>query len=106
MKVTEQIDALEVMGVNPATHLVRPKIFALVFFNPLLIVLSMFAGIIGGLLAGTLSGECTVAEFVSGIQYDFIPFKAVYAIIKNRFVCFCNCQCFFFSWFLHRSVVR
>jgi phospholipid/cholesterol/gamma-HCH transport system permease protein len=83
MKVTEQIDALEVMGVNPATHLVRPKIFALVFFNPLLIVLSMFAGIIGGLLAGTLSGECTVAEFVSGIQYDFIPFKAVYAIIKT-----------------------
>ena len=83
MRVTEQIDALEVMGVNPATHLVRPKIFALVFFNPLLIVLSMFAGIIGGLLAGTLSGECTVAEFVSGIQYDFIPFKAVYAIIKT-----------------------
>ena len=43
----------------------------------------MCGGVIGGLLAGTMSGECTSAEFISGIQYDFIPFKAVYAIIKT-----------------------
>ena len=49
MRVTEQIDALEVMGVNPITYLVRPKIFALVFFNPLLICMSMFVGVLGGL---------------------------------------------------------
>ena len=83
MRVTEQIDALEVMGVNPVTYLVRPKIFALMFFNPLLICMSMFGGVIGGLISGTLSGECTSAEFISGIQYDFVPFKAVYAIIKT-----------------------
>ena len=83
MRVTEQIDALEVMGVNPVTYLVRPKIFALMFFNPLLICMSMFGGAIGGWISGTLSGECTSAEFISGIQYDFVPFKAVYAIIKT-----------------------
>jgi phospholipid/cholesterol/gamma-HCH transport system permease protein len=83
MRVTEQIDALEVMGVNPVTYLVRPKIFALIFFNPLLICMSMFAGVIGGWIAGTLAGECTSSEFITGIQYDFIPFKAVYAIIKT-----------------------
>ena len=83
MRVTEQIDALEVMGVNPVTYLVRPKIFALMFFNPLLICMSMFGGVIGGWISGTLSGECTSAEFISGIQYDFVPFKAVYAIIKT-----------------------
>tara|TARA_B110000977_G_scaffold196365_1_gene276587 strand:+ start:2349 stop:3251 length:903 start_codon:yes stop_codon:yes gene_type:complete len=88
MRVTEQIDALEVMGVNPATYLVRPKIFALVCFNPFLISLSMFGGIIGGLVAGTLAGECTTAEFISGIQYDFTPFKAVYAIVKTLLFAF------------------
>ena len=40
-------------------------------------------GVIGGWISGTLSGECTSAEFISGIQYDFVPFKAVYAIIKT-----------------------
>lgn len=83
MRVTEQIDALEVMGVNPAVFLVRPKIFALMFFNPLLIVLSMFVGIVGGWAAGVISGECSTADFISGLQYSFVPFKAVYAIIKT-----------------------
>ena len=83
MRVTEQIDALEVMGINPATYLVRPKIFALAFFNPLLICLSMFVGVIGGWAAGVLTGECSATEFIDGIQYDFVPFKAVYALIKT-----------------------
>lgn len=88
MRVTEQIDALEVMGVNPITYLVRPKIFALVFFNPLLICMSMFVGVLGGLLAVVLSGESTAAQFVAGIQYDFVPFKALYALIKTTLFAF------------------
>jgi phospholipid/cholesterol/gamma-HCH transport system permease protein len=83
MRVTEQIDALEVMGVNPAAFLVRPKIFALMFFNPLLIIISMFVGIVGGWAAGLLSGESSSADFITGIQYSFVPFKALYAIIKT-----------------------
>ena len=83
MRVTEQIDALEVMGINPISYLVRPKIFAMMFFNPILIGISMIFGVLGGLLAGVLSGDCTPAEFVSGLQYSFIPFKAVYALIKT-----------------------
>ena len=43
----------------------------------------MFGGVIGGFIAGTMSGECTAAEFITGIQYDFTPFKAFYAIIKT-----------------------
>ncbi len=83
MRVTQQIDALEVMGVNPVTYLVRPKIFALVFFNPILISVSMFVGVIGGLIAGILSHDCTATEYINGLQYDFIPFKALYALIKT-----------------------
>jgi phospholipid/cholesterol/gamma-HCH transport system permease protein len=83
MRVTEQIDALEVMGVNPVSYLVRPKIIAMMFFNPILIGISMIFGLLGGLSAGVLSGDCTIAEFVSGLQYSFIPFKAVYALIKT-----------------------
>ena len=83
MRVTQQIDALEVMGVNPVTYLVRPKIFALIFFNPILISVSMFVGVIGGLIAGILSHDCTATEYINGLQYDFIPFKALYALIKT-----------------------
>ena len=71
------------MGVNPVTYLVRPKIFALVFFNPILISVSMFVGVIGGLIAGILSHDCTATEYINGLQYDFIPFKALYALIKT-----------------------
>ena len=88
MRVTEQIDALEVMGVNPVTYLVRPKIFALMFFNPLLICMSMFVGVLGGLLAVMFSGESTAAQYIAGIQYDFIPFKTLYALIKTTLFAF------------------
>ncbi len=83
MRVSQQIDALEVMGINPISYLVRPKIFALIFFNPILITVSMFVGVIGGLFAGILSNECTATEYINGLQYDFIPFKALYALIKT-----------------------
>ena len=88
MRVTQQIDALEVMGINPVTYLVRPKIIALIFFNPILISVSMFVGVIGGLIAGILSHDCTATEYINGLQYDFIPFKALYALIKTTLFAF------------------
>ena len=83
MRVTEQIDALEVMGINSLNHLVLPKIIATVFFYPFLICLGMILGIFGGWLAGVLSGLFTGTDYIIGIQSDFQPFLLVYAMIKT-----------------------
>ncbi|GIR12253.1 MAG: hypothetical protein CM15mP23_08280 [Cryomorphaceae bacterium] len=104
MRVTQQIDALEVMGVNPVTYLVRPKIIALVF-NPILISVSMFVGVIGGLIAGILSHDCTATEYINGLQYDFIPFKALYALIKTILFAFIIASVSSFYGFLLMAVL-
>ena len=83
MRVTEQIDALEIMGINSKSYLILPKIIAAVFVNPFLIMISMFLGLLGGLIAGVLSEAVTPYEFVYGIQYDFRPFNVSYALIKT-----------------------
>lgn len=83
MRVSEQIDALEIMGVNSATHLIFPKIIASVLINPFLIILSMFTGIMGGLLFGILTGVVTPYEYLYGIQYDFRLYNVIYALIKT-----------------------
>jgi len=83
MRVTEQIDALEVMGINALSHLVLPKVIATVFFYPFLVSLGMFLGILGGWVTGVLSGLFSGADFVEGLQTDFDSFLLVYAIIKT-----------------------
>jgi phospholipid/cholesterol/gamma-HCH transport system permease protein len=83
MRVTEQIDALEVMGINSAGYLVLPKVVAMVFINPFLVMISMGIGITGGWVAGTVTGVVPSAEFIYGIQYAFIPFYVVYSLIKS-----------------------
>jgi phospholipid/cholesterol/gamma-HCH transport system permease protein len=82
MRVTEQIDALEIMGVNSASFLILPKIVASVVFAPFLTLLSMFIGIAGGWLAGTAAGVVTTENYVYGIQYAFNPFYITYSVIK------------------------
>jgi phospholipid/cholesterol/gamma-HCH transport system permease protein len=88
MRVTEQIDALEMMGVNSASYLILPKIIATLLFNPVLTLISIFVGILGGWLAGTLSGVITSEDFIYGIQYAFIPYYITYSIIKTLFFAF------------------
>ena len=88
MRVTEQIDALDIMGVNSASYLVLPKIIATLIFNPILTLLSICVGIFGGWVAGTFSGVITSENFIYGIQYAFIPFYIVYALIKTLFFAF------------------
>jgi len=83
MRVTEQIDALEVMGINSLNHLVLPKILATVFFYPFLIALATVLGIFGGWIAGVLSGLFSGVDYVVGLQTDFNPFLVTYAIIKT-----------------------
>ncbi|MFC5981112.1 MULTISPECIES: MlaE family ABC transporter permease [Flavobacterium] len=82
MRVTEQIDALEVMGVNSLNYLVFPKIIAL-FMYPFVIGISMFLGIFGGWLASAYGGFSTSQDFISGAQWEFIPFHITYAFIKT-----------------------
>ena len=81
MRVTEQIDALEIMGINPLNYLVFPKIIALLFY-PFVITISMFVGIFGGLLAMTFAGVPSEA-FITGIQMDFEPYHIFYSYIKT-----------------------
>ncbi|HEX8270696.1 MAG TPA: ABC transporter permease [Flavobacterium sp.] len=82
MRVTEQIDALEVMGVNSLNYLVFPKLAALMLY-PFVIALSMFLGIFGGYMAGVFGGLISSEEFITGLQTDFLPFHIVYAFIKT-----------------------
>ncbi len=82
MRITEQIDALEIMGINSAGYLIFPKIAAAVIIFPFLIALSMFLGIWGGYFMGVASGACTEYEYIFGIQAFFEPWKLYYSFTK------------------------
>jgi phospholipid/cholesterol/gamma-HCH transport system permease protein len=88
MRITEQIDALEIMGVNSASYLILPKIIATLVFNPILTLISIVMGISGGYIACTFMGGITSKDFIYGLQYGFIPFYVTYAIIKTLFFAF------------------
>jgi phospholipid/cholesterol/gamma-HCH transport system permease protein len=83
MQVTEQIDALEIMGVNSANYLILPKIVAFVAFIPVLVIFSMFSGIIGGYITASFTGIITVAKYEYGLRYWFQPYYIGYSIYKS-----------------------
>jgi phospholipid/cholesterol/gamma-HCH transport system permease protein len=83
MRITEQIDALEVMGINSASFLVLPKVLAGTTMYPLLVILAAFLSMLGGYLAGTLGGVLTPEEYLYGIRADFIQFNVSFALIKS-----------------------
>lgn len=82
MRVTEQIDALEVMGINSLNYLVFPKTIALLLY-PFAISIAIFLGIIGGMAACVYGGFTTLEHYIDGVQYDFTPFHITYAFIKT-----------------------
>lgn len=82
MRVSEQIDALEIMGINTKAYLVMPKILAALVVIPMLVVLAAVLGIWGGRLAGTLSGILSADEFDKGLVASFIPYNAFFAMAK------------------------
>lgn len=89
MRVSQQIDALDIMGVNSASYLVFPKIMGAMFMFPFLISISMFLGIFGGWLFGAkLTGEVSTYQYVYGIQYYFNDWAVKYALIKTVFFAF------------------
>ena len=83
MRITEQIDALDIMGVNSKNYLMLPKVLATVTFYPILIVISMFLGVLGGWVAGNLTGMVLTEDYLRGIRYSFEPFDITYALIKT-----------------------
>jgi phospholipid/cholesterol/gamma-HCH transport system permease protein len=82
MRVSEQIDALEIMGINTKAYLIMPKIAAAIITIPLLVILSMVLGIFGGRLAGTASGILSTDTFDGGLLLNFIPYNVRFAMYK------------------------
>ncbi len=88
MRVSEQIDALEIMGVNSASYLILPKIVAAMFFFPILSLLSMFVGIFGGYLTCLFTEILNPNDYIYGIQYMFYPHYISYSVTKVFFYAF------------------
>lgn len=88
MRVTEQIDALEVMGVNSANFLIFPKIIASLIFYPVLLMISISTGILGGYLVGIFTGEWSAVDFVQGLQMNFKTWFYFYTLIKMEVFAF------------------
>ncbi len=82
MRITEQIDAMEIMGVNSANYLILPKIIAATVFTPFLMLLSFTVGLIGGWLIVSATGVITVSQYVDGLQMEFNSFYITYSMIK------------------------
>jgi phospholipid/cholesterol/gamma-HCH transport system permease protein len=83
MRVTEQIDAMEIMGVNPANYLILPKIAAAVFINPVLIIISIVLALMGGWIVGTTTNLVTSTDYILGLRSWYQSFDVFYALIKT-----------------------
>jgi len=82
MRVTEQIDALEIMGINAPGYLILPKILAGITMIPVLVIVSIFLALVGGLLGGALSGAVTASDYISGITDGFQGYTVAVALVK------------------------
>ncbi|WP_339697497.1 ABC transporter permease [uncultured Roseivirga sp.] len=83
MRITEQIDALEVMGINSASYLVLPKIVGTLIMYPLLVILAGVLAIFGGYLAAKFGGVVSTANYFMGLKMDFNQFTVSFALIKS-----------------------
>jgi len=83
MRITEQIDALEIMGVNSANYLILPKVIAFVVMMPFLVIFSMGLGLLGGYLVGVFTDILTTGDYLLGIQYAFVPYYVFYSVLKS-----------------------
>ncbi|MGK6351863.1 MlaE family ABC transporter permease [Parapedobacter sp. DT-150] len=82
MRVTEQIDALEIMGINAPGYLILPKILAGITMIPILVIISIFLALAGGLMGGAISGAVTPADYINGITDGFIGYTVAVALVK------------------------
>lgn len=82
MRITEQVDALEVMGINSASYLVLPKIIASMIMYPMLVILSGFLCLYGGYLTSVFTGILTGFDYVYGLRFEFVEYNIQFALIK------------------------
>ncbi len=83
MRITEQIDALEVMGINSSSYLVLPKVIAAMLTFPMLVTIACFLAILGGYMAGWLTGAITPQEYIHGLQFMFKGNYVFFALTKS-----------------------
>ena len=88
MRITEQIDAIEMMGVNSASFLVLPKILAVTVLSPLLVLLSFYLGLLGGWVVVYMTSIIPLAKYVAGLKYSFSEFYVFYSCVKMSVFCF------------------
>ncbi len=82
MRISEQIDAMEMMGINSANYLILPKIASATLFNPLLMLMSFFLGLIGGALIIAFTGIITLNQYSEGLQFSFQFYYIIYSMVK------------------------
>jgi len=82
MRITEQIDALEVMGINSASYLVLPKVVASLLMYPLLVIVAAVSSLVGGYLVGTITGVITPTDYIYGIRFTFNDYSITIALMK------------------------
>ncbi len=83
MRLTEQIDALEIMGVNTISYLIGPKLAAAITMIPLLVIIAACTGIYGGMLAGSLSGYVSSSDYLQGVLMSFVPYNITVMMVKS-----------------------
>ena len=83
MRITEQIDALDVMGVNSASYLILPKIVACLLFSPIIITISTFLALIGGWFFGTITGVISSYDYLDGLQLDYTNHSLIVGLVKG-----------------------
>ena len=88
MRITEQIDALEIMGINSASYLILPRIMAFVLMMPVLLIYSMAVGLFGGYCVGVFTDIITISDYLLGIQFEFIPYYIFYSAVKSLIFAF------------------
>ncbi|MEG1544628.1 MAG: ABC transporter permease [Tannerellaceae bacterium] len=107
MRVTEQIDAMEIMGVNSANFLILPKLVGLMMFIPVLVVFSMFTGICGGIVASYTVGGMTPSSFEYGLQFYFNSFYVWYSIVKSVIYAFIiSSTAAYFGYYVHGGALE
>ncbi|MCQ2117457.1 MAG: ABC transporter permease [Bacteroidales bacterium] len=100
MRITEQIDAMEIMGVNSAGYLILPKLVSATLLSPLLMLMSFILGLLGGALVVQVMGMISLSQYVQGLQFAFKPHYVTYSMTKMAVFCFIiTSVCSYFGYY-------